>query len=660
MDAAALIDQLEKLIQHDEGCRGIGDLVVQGELLNGANALMSANNVAIITGFPCLIGSTPPTETDGPLGAICIARSLIALGKSVSILTDECNEAVVLATATGAGISGTVLTMESFPGGSSFDENDDERLRRIACSIDAVVAIERAGPCHDGSYRTMKGLDMSDSIAPLDRLLDPVYVETSYELFGMNDEFESDELVERDEFTREVNVIPSLTLSPAPCSSGIDSGKKRVVSIAIGDGGNEVGMGKVLSSIVNSKIENAAAIACTVSSDHLIVSSVSNWGGYALAGALGVLAAESTCTFCSDVFLQPRLAELSALLICPTPSLDDMALMSQEEVEQHIAFSSIPLVQRRRIYAASICLPTDEEEIALCGNIVDAGARDGISGKQEISVDGMSFEKSLEILRNVKCIMIGEVAKEDDRRGEAASRSTTTVTIAAPMSPQPDWVPGQSQPSPYEHSPFVAIDPKEEKGVYPLCISGITPRPVAFISSVSTTGVCNLAPFSYFGLMSHDPPTLSIGIVMNGKHKKDTLVNIEETGEFVCNIISEWMVEGASHTAGAFSPDIDEFVESGLTKLPSVLIKPARCKESAFQMECKMTSKQELINDEGVHTTTIITARVVMFHVAEPILGLTERGSKFVKYDAFRSMGRLGGNTWSTLGDKFDIARPAV
>jgi flavin reductase (DIM6/NTAB) family NADH-FMN oxidoreductase RutF len=188
-------------------------------------------------------------------------------------------------------------------------------------------------------------------------------------------------------------------------------------------------------------------------------------------------------------------------------------------------------------------------------------------------------------------------------------------------SPNPSWKIGEKQPSPFRDQPFITISPDDVPSSYSLMISAITPRPVAFVSSQSEAGVNNLSPFSYFSAVSHDPPLISIGVCNNRDgSKKDTLVNIEETEEFTVNIISEWMVEAANHTCGAFKPDVDEFEMSGLTPLKSDLVKPFRVEESAFHMECKFHSKTEVFNDKGVHTTTIVLGRVIKFHVAEPIL----------------------------------------
>jgi hypothetical protein len=239
-----VVDLLEKRIQLDEGNRGIGEIALQGQLFSAASELLESKKVAIITGFPCNMDFSPPTETDGPLGAIAIARALIALGKDVVLATDECNEEPVLAAVAASGLFGPHLQLECFAGGIGYNEGEAKRLKELAESVDMVVAIERAGPCSDGSYRTMRGLDMSHILAPLELLL------LNGEDFG-----------EEEDGDRIISVPP-----------------KKIRSVGIGDGGNEVGMGKIYQSLLASSIPNARDIACVVPSDHLIVASVSNWG----------------------------------------------------------------------------------------------------------------------------------------------------------------------------------------------------------------------------------------------------------------------------------------------------------------------------------------------------------------------------------------------
>lgn len=187
-----LIAYMERLVQEDQGNRGIGQIVLPtGELQQAARTMIQSNKVAIITGFPCLLKHNPPTETDGPLGALALAKCLLALGKDVVIATDECNEEVLLACsqATMAHKSTPVkptrigrFSLESFPASTEFGLAEESRLEELKVSVDLVIAIERAGPCQDGRYLTMRGYDMTHIVAPLEMLLMPPEVMEEVEL----------------------------------------------------------------------------------------------------------------------------------------------------------------------------------------------------------------------------------------------------------------------------------------------------------------------------------------------------------------------------------------------------------------------------------------------------------------------------------------------
>jgi flavin reductase (DIM6/NTAB) family NADH-FMN oxidoreductase RutF len=194
-------------------------------------------------------------------------------------------------------------------------------------------------------------------------------------------------------------------------------------------------------------------------------------------------------------------------------------------------------------------------------------------------------------------------------------------------SPNPAWKPLDKQPHPFGNAAHKSIDPQALASSYFLTISAVVPRPVAFVSSRSAAGINNLAPFSYFNAVAHDPPTLCVGICKNRDgSNKDTLNNIEETGEFVVNIISDWMVESANHTCGAFPPNVDEMSVVGLTPLPSEVVAPPRVAESAVNMECKLSGKHEVVNDKGEVTCIVVFGRVVRFHVLEPLVEDGPRG----------------------------------
>ena len=118
------------------------------------------------------------------------------------------------------------------------------------------------------------------------------------------------------------------------------------------------------------------------------------------------------------------------------------------------------------------------------------------------------------------------------RQRRSSLSPTNTVVVESP--PHPNWNLGDQQPSPYKDAGYVTFDPADMSGAqcYPLVISGIVPRPVAFVSSLNTNGVGNLSPFSYFGAMAHDPPCVAVSICRSaerGGGPKDTAQNILDT-----------------------------------------------------------------------------------------------------------------------------------
>ncbi|GAB5373470.1 hypothetical protein AAMO2058_001754400 [Amorphochlora amoebiformis] len=229
----------ERRVQRDEGGRGISDFVINSELEKIGKAVAQAKNVAILTGFPCNIDHDIPQETDGPPGAVAIARACQALGIQVSIYTDDVNYAVVQAAAKGENYS---IDVQSFPPAIKWGSIEEKRIRDILATVDHVISIERSGPGIDGRYYTMEARDMTPLLAPLERLVE-------------------------------------------------EARRESILTTGIGDGGNEIGMGKVREQIINSNVKFAEKIACRIPTDFLLTCSVSNWGGYAVALAIGAAGA---------------------------------------------------------------------------------------------------------------------------------------------------------------------------------------------------------------------------------------------------------------------------------------------------------------------------------------------------------------------------------
>ena len=199
------------------------------------------------------------------------------------------------------------------------------------------------------------------------------------------------------------------------------------------------------------------------------------------------------------------------------------------------------------------------------------------------------------------------------------------------------------------------VDPasNDPRNVYKLMIGAIVPRPIAFVSTISPHGAFNLAPFSFFTGVSANPPVIAFSPMrrLSDGSRKDTLNNIEATGEFVVNIVSEEFADKMNLCSEEFGPEVDEFQVSGLTPVPSDLVKPPRVKESHVNMECRLV--------EVVHVSakpiggSIVLGEVVRFHVDDAIV------SDFkIDPDKLRAFGRMGGNTYARTTDRFEMVRP--
>jgi len=237
-DQWALVDQIERLIQTDVG-RNIGPLcdAASGGLWGAASALAVARpcRVGLITGFYVPLGSPPAAETDGPVGAALLARGLAAVGVACRLATDEpcrnaCEVALAAAVALDVPVDAIVIGAPLAP--------LIETWR--ASGITHAISIERCGRSADGAPRNMRGLDIGSCTA----LLDDLFAAKPWD------------------------------------------------TIAVGDGGNEIGMGTLPRALIAQYIEHGGTIACVTPAQHLIVAGVSHWGAYALLGALAVLRAD--------------------------------------------------------------------------------------------------------------------------------------------------------------------------------------------------------------------------------------------------------------------------------------------------------------------------------------------------------------------------------
>jgi flavin reductase (DIM6/NTAB) family NADH-FMN oxidoreductase RutF len=207
----------------------------------------------------------------------------------------------------------------------------------------------------------------------------------------------------------------------------------------------------------------------------------------------------------------------------------------------------------------------------------------------------------------------------------------------------------------------LSLDPAEfePRQAYKLMTGIIVPRPVALVSTIDSNGIPNLAPFSFFTGVGSNPPTVLFCPVVRsrsitGEHRdlrKDTLRNVEETGEFVINVVSEAIAAAANETAAEVPPEVDEFVLSGLTPLPSEVVRPARVGESPAQMECKLL--QVIYTNHEPGGGVIVLGEIVRFHVRKNLV----RDFR-VDPAGLDAVGRMAGNTWVRTRDRIELIRP--
>ncbi|NXA65239.1 GLUCM protein, partial [Mohoua ochrocephala] len=308
-EAAQKIKTLETLIGIDPGERGIVHLQRQGELLGACLALSHAGSVLITTGFPTHFTHEPPEENDGPPGALAIAAVLQALGKRVAIVTDQ--RAMELNKKIMEGAVQLGILKKPIPLLSYQRENADSALMFLCENgnpgrprFDHLIAIERAGMAADGNYYNARKVNIKHLVDPIDELF------------------------------LAAQTIPGVTTT------------------GVGDGGNELGMGKVKDA-VKKHIKNGDVIACDVEADFTVVAGVSNWGGYAIACALSVL---RSCEI-HDRYLR-----------------------------RAVGFPGAP---GQRLWLPALPSVTKEEK--LLKTLVQLGVRSGKTASLEMEVDGLPF-----------------------------------------------------------------------------------------------------------------------------------------------------------------------------------------------------------------------------------------------------------------------------
>jgi hypothetical protein len=275
------LDAIRDLIQEDVGNRGLradpssnlinacpGDFAAACRSLAGnANAA-----VAVVTGFYIPHATPPCGETDGPLGALFLARALTPLGIRVALVTDAfCRQALAL----GLGACGLAkeVALLTLPGRDRPWETFLERgwlaFVRSGFALTHLVALERVGPSH--------------TLESMRRQLGPALGETYLEFLHEVPAEHQD----RCHTMRGLDITEHM--SPAHRLFEAVQGQPGITTLGMGDGGNEIGMGKVSWEVIRRNIPRGGLVACRVPVDHLIICGVSNWGAYGLAAGVGLL-----------------------------------------------------------------------------------------------------------------------------------------------------------------------------------------------------------------------------------------------------------------------------------------------------------------------------------------------------------------------------------
>ncbi|REJ68172.1 MAG: flavin reductase family protein [Planctomycetota bacterium] len=198
------------------------------------------------------------------------------------------------------------------------------------------------------------------------------------------------------------------------------------------------------------------------------------------------------------------------------------------------------------------------------------------------------------------------------------------------------------------------IDPADisPRDMYLHMVRAITPRPIAWVSTISAEGVANLAPYSFFNGVSANPPSVVFSPVnRRDGSKKDTVLNIEATREFVVNVVPHQLAEAMNATSATFAPELSEFAECGLTPIDSQRVRAPRLAESPIQMEC--TLLQIVHIGEGPLAANLIIGKIELMHVADDILD----GEGQIDPAKIDTIGRLGGASYTTTRERFDMPR---
>lgn len=196
---------------------------------------------------------------------------------------------------------------------------------------------------------------------------------------------------------------------------------------------------------------------------------------------------------------------------------------------------------------------------------------------------------------------------------------------------------------------FFDLASTETRDRYKLLSGLVVPRPIGWIGTRRSDGSYNLAPFSFFNVISSNPPMVIFSAGSHADRPKDSSILAGVTGEFSVNIVSEEVAVPMAITSGAFTAEDDEFAIAGLTAVPGSLVDAPLVVESPANLECRVERIIEL-GEQG--RTRLVIGDVVAIHVREEVLDGTR-----IDNDELRAIGRMAGTTYIKTNDRFEIER---
>lgn len=189
------------------------------------------------------------------------------------------------------------------------------------------------------------------------------------------------------------------------------------------------------------------------------------------------------------------------------------------------------------------------------------------------------------------------------------------------------------------------------RDAHDLLTSAVVPRPIAWVSSVSADGQVNLAPFSFFSGVTWSPPTLCVSIVnRQDGSRKDTILNIDETGNFVVNMVPEEMGSLMVETSATVPRGVDEAREAGVSLIPSTVVTAPRVRDAGIAFECELDRIIQV--GTGPYGANLVLGRIRVMHVNEELL----ESESSIDWKRSRLLGRLSGTKYCRLRSVIEIS----